>query len=309
MIMHKTPMKGPISMMSRLLQTACLTVAVTVGGVGMTLADSASNYMSGAERIDVGDRIRMYSQRISAMACLLDAGQNEAAYRSTILQDIAEVDAMLAAMTEGGGAYDIGPAEEDRGMLQAIRGVELQWQTFRTAMVLRLDESASLSGPDYVSRQNLNLMHASKHLVSETINQYAIPPVLLQSDAYTLQIAARQRTLSQQIAKESCAVLTGNTVMGSRVRLTKSTVRFDASLQALINGFAGAGVSAPATPEIRDALVATAADWSAVRDQLLAIDTAEDHDQAADLFEDLNGIMLDFDALIPMYIATSKSGL
>ncbi|MEL6573667.1 MAG: type IV pili methyl-accepting chemotaxis transducer N-terminal domain-containing protein [Pseudomonadota bacterium] len=132
---------------------------------------------------------------------------------------------------------------------------------------------------------------------------------MLQSDAYTLQIAARQRTLSQQIAKESCAVLTGNTVMGSRVRLTKSTVRFDASMQALINGFAGAGVSAPATPEIRDALTATAADWSAVRDQLLAIDASQNHDQAADLFDDLNSIMQDFDALIPMYIASSKSGL
>lgn len=294
--------------MKRIVQGACL--AATLTAAPAVMAQTADDhYRAGAERIEIGDRVRMYSQRITAMACMAEAGINAAENQAAIMEAIAEVDGLLDAMKDGDAALNVALAEDDRRMLSAIRGVALQWDTFKQAMTLRFDVGATEVGPDYISRQNLNLMHASKNLISETISHYAIPPALLQNDAFTLQIATRQRTLSQQIAKETCGIVTGNAVMGSEVRLAKSTRRFDASLNALVNGFEGAGVSAPATPEIRDGLAAMTADWSALRDQLNSIDGTTDLNTVSEVYDDLDSLLAQFDTIVPLYIAESKSGL
>ena len=297
---------------SKSVQNACLAAVMALLPVGAASAQEAQPtsgiYISGAERIEIGDRIRMQSQRISAMACMMDAGINVDSQRRAIRDAITEVDALLAAMKDGDAGYNVTVAEEDRRMLQAIRGVSLQWDRFSQAMNLRLAGAESIE-PDYVSRQNLNLMHASKYLVSETVNRYAIPPALLQSDAFTLQIVARQRSLAQQLAKESCAIMTGNAVMGSSTRLRNTTKRFDVSFNALINGFPAAGVSAPATPEIRAQLAAMSADWATLRTELASLDPENGNGKAEEIHDALNAIMAQYDLVVPLYIEESKSGL
>jgi len=287
---------------------AVLAVLPMTSAVAQDAQPSGAVYISGAERIEIGDRIRMQSQRISAMACMMDAGVNVDAHRTAIQEAITEVDALLAGMKDGDATLNLTVAEDDRRMLSAIRGVKLQWEHFRDALNLRLSD-IELVGPDYVSRQNLNLMHASKFLVSETVNRYTIPPALLQSDAFTLQIAARQRSLAQQIAKESCALMTGNAVMGSSRRLQNATKRFDASFNALLNGFPAAGVSAPATDEIQERLSDMSADWLALLAQLVALDDQAGSAKAQDIYNALDHIMVQYDALVPLYIEESKSGL
>ncbi len=295
---------------SKTVQGACAAALMALLPTTAANAQQATDgvYISGAERIDIGERIRMQSQRITAMACMMDAGINVDENRETIQAAMTEVDALLGAMKDGDTSYNVTVAEDDRRMLEAIRGVKLQWERFSEAMDLRLAGVES-SGPDYVSRQNLNLMHASKYLVSETVNRYAIPPALLQSDAFTLQIVARQRSLAQQLAKESCAIVTGNATMGSQARLHNSTKRFDASFNALINGFPAAGVSKPATPEIRAQLVAMSAEWAALRAELVNLGTETPQGKAEEINSALDAIMVQYDQIVPLYLEVSKSGL
>lgn len=310
---YQTLMETTKGHVQQTLRSACAALALMALPFGSAVAQTTASepvYLAGAERIEIGDRVRMYSQRITAMACMIDAGISPAENRAAIITAMAEVDTLLDAMKDGNSDLNVEIAEDDRRMLQAIRGVSLQWATFRDAMDLRLSVGAdAVIGPDYVSRQNLNLMHASKYLISETVSRYSIPPALLQNDAFTLQIVARQRTLSQQIAKESCGILTGNAVMGNEVRLAKSTRRFDASLNALINGFEGAGVSAPATVEISDGLTAMTADWAALRAELEQVSASTDPAKAGALFTQLDSLLSQFERLVPLYVEESKSGL
>lgn len=271
--------------------------------------DSSGVYLSGAERIDVSDRVRFLSQRISAAACLVDAGLDVETHRDVIAQAVGDFDNYMDALRDGDAALGITVVEEDRKMLTAIRGVQLQWDGFRRAAQARLGGGEVPSGPDYVSRQNLNLMHASKYLISEVISTYSIPPALLQSDAFTLDIVARQRSLSHQIAKEACGVITGNTVMGNMVRFDKSVRRYDASFNALLNGFEAAGVSPPPTPEIRAGLQAMADDWVALRADLAQVSGAADPALAVSIFNQFDSMSDQFDALIPLYVTQSKSGI
>ena len=279
------------------------TVSAQGSGAG------AGVYLSGAERIDVSDRIRTQSQRVAVISCLIDAGIDAEAHRATLTASLAEVDKMLAVMNDGDAALGITVPEDDRRMLAAIRGIKLQWDPFKVEAQTRLGTGTPAPGPDFVSRQNLNLMHVSKNLISETINHYSIPPALLQLDAYTLQIVARQRALSQQIAKEACGILTGNPIMGNQPRLTNAIARFDASFNALLNGFPAAGVSAPATPEIKAALSAMSESWGNVKAELAQVTPNGGAEQAQNLFRQLDSLRDQYDDLVPNYVVQSKSGI
>jgi len=189
-------------------------------------------------------------------------------FRSVMSDAMGEYDMLFAALTDGNADLGIGLAEESRKMQNALRGMSLQWDRYKAAVQARLSGQIAERGPDYVSRQNLNVMHSGKYLISEVINHYTIPPALLQGDAFTLDIVARQRSLSQQIAKEACGVITDNGTLGRTVRLQRAVRLFDASYNALVSGFPGAGVSPPPTPAIKAGLDDIAGNWSAVKAEI-----------------------------------------
>lgn len=274
-------------------------------------AQSASDgvYKSGAERIDAGDNIRRLSQQIAAAACLIDAGVGVDRYRSVIFDAMSDYDRLIAALNTGDPDLGIGAPEEGRRMLTSLRGLSLQWDRYKAAAAERITGQVSEDGPDYISRQNLNVMHSGKYVVSEVINHYTIPPALLQGDAFTLSIAARQRSLSQQIAKEACGVITGNETMGSLARLNSTVRRFDASHQALLNGFAGAGVSPPPNATIAEGLAGITANWDALRATLDGVSATGNAAMADALYQQLDVISAEYDALVALYVTDSKSGI
>jgi hypothetical protein len=291
----------------------CAAIAVTTTMVQPAAAQSTTTaadvYLAGAERIDVSDQIRTLSQRIAVASCFVDAGVSVDEFQGVMSNSVVEFDALFAALRDGNPDMGINLVEEDRKMLVALQRVSSQWDNYKTAIAYRIAGSITEAGPDYISRQNLNVMHVGKYLISEVINRYSIPPALLQRDAYTLTIAARQRALSQQIAKEACGVVTGNTVMGNLGRLDKSVRRFDASLNALVDGFPAAGVSAAPTPNIKAQLETIQGDWNAVRGQIDAISGPADVQVAVDIYRQLDAIATQANALVPLYVVESKSGI
>ena len=295
-------------MMKTTLKT--LAAVAALASAAAPAVSQGAVYRSGVERIAAADSLRMWTQRLSAAACFVDAGIEPERHRSVIAEGIMSYESLLAGLEKGSDALGIGSPEEDRQMLFAIRGVALQWERLRPSAELRLTGGdPAAEGPDFLSRQNLNSMHAAKFLVAEAINTYAIPPALLQSDAFSIQVVARQRSLSQQMAKEACGVVTDNRVMGSPVRLRNSARLFNASLGALLNGFAAAGVTPPPTAEIRDGLQAVQAEWSALKPRIDALNAASDAAEAAAIFDALDVIRQQIDALMPLYIEDSKADI
>ena len=289
------------------------TAALILAASGIAHAQERNSavgvYLSGAERIDLSDRIRVNSQRISASVCLIDAGLKVDENRKIITDAIADTELMLAALTDGNASLGVETPEDGRKMLAALRGVSLQWDPFKTEAQTRLGQGQPAPGPDYVSRQNLNLMHVTKNLTSQVINDYSIPPALLQNDASTILFATRQRSLSQQIAKEACGILTGNTIMGNMPRLKNAVARFDATFSALLTGFPAAGISAPATPQIKAELEAAQGEWNSFKAELENVTQDGDPQNAEALFTKLNSLLAKIDTVIPHYVEESKAGI
>ncbi|MEJ6405068.1 type IV pili methyl-accepting chemotaxis transducer N-terminal domain-containing protein [Yoonia sp. 2307UL14-13] len=304
--MDQNTMSGARSMKGTL---PCLVAILAVSLGGTAIAQTEGVYRAGAERIAASDDIRRLSQEIAAAACLADAGVDTATHMATLTNAIGEYDALFAALSEGDATRGIDQPEEDRKMNVALSRVQTLWDNYKPAIDARINGTADPSGLDYISRQNLNVMHSGKYLVSEVINRYSVPPALLSTDAFTLDIVARQRSLAFQIAKEACGVITGNTVLGKQARLAKASQRFDVSLNALINGFPGAGVVPAPTAAIRDGLTAVQGDWNRVQTMIDQIGGPGDVQVASDIHDRMSSIATAFDALVPLYVEESKAGI
>ncbi len=293
--------------------TLALMVSMTIAATGQGFAQSAKQSPGvdqfGVERIEAGDQLRMLTQQISASACLVDAGIEVDAHKAAIKEGIADFDAILAAMRDGDTAYGIQTPETNRKMLAAIRGLSLQWDLLKVSAEQRVNGDASGEVVDYLSRQNINTMHAAKYLVTETVNTYAVPPALLQNDAFTLYILVRQRTLAQQIAKELCGLTSGNVAMGTEARLRNSTRLFDVSLGALLNGFPSAGVAPPETDDSRRSIEEISVEWSDISGQLIGVAQKGDMQAATGLIQRLDQLLTPLDQLVATYAAESRSGI
>ena len=299
--------------LSRNASSFILLIAMNLVGSGdahaQTTSGSASSDRSGVERIDASDRLRMLSQEISAAACLFDAGIDVQSNRGVIEDGIADFDNILSALRDGDPAFGIALPETNRKMLAAIRGLSLQWDRLKLAAGNRVGGIPDDSLVDYLSRQNINTMHAAKYLVTEAVNTYAVPPALLQGDAFTINILARQRTLAHQMSKELCGVASGNLTMGNVARLRNSVRLFDASLVALRDGFPAAGVAAPPSDETLKALEAMAVEWNTISEQIERVASQQDMSQATKLMARLGQLQDALDSLVTTYAQDSKSGI
>ena len=287
---------------------ACASVQ-TSSVLAQDTASTEAVYMSGAERVTAGGHMRTAAQQIAVASCFLDAGIEADTFREQINQSVTVFDDNINALRDGNAALGVQTPEEGRKLLSTIYSVTSQWTPFKEASHARLQGGGVMDGTDYVSRHNLNMMHTSQYLLREIIAGYAIPPALLQSDAFTMDVLTRQPAIGFQIAKEACGLITGNTVMGSAARFDKSVDRFDASMGALVNGFEGVGVSAPPTPEARAALESVSAEWTTLKAELAQVKGSNDVVLALSIYRKFDTINDQFEAIIPLYIEASKSGI
>ncbi len=86
----------------------------------------------------------------------------------------------------------------------------------------------------------------------------------------TVNLAGRQRMLTQKAAKEACLAAAGVDPQKNVANLTESLSLFDATLDALINGYAGT-IMPPPNDEIRAKLLQVKDLWTPVDKILIGI--------------------------------------
>jgi hypothetical protein len=264
-----------------------------------------------SERIDMAGKLRMLSQRMPAAACTEHAGIAVEQSKAVLHAAKEEFDTILAALEFGDAELGIVGEEDRRKTLAAIAAVHAEYDPLHALF----DDIEETGGTDEevaeIANHDLLILEAAKVLVSEVSGQYADPTALLQSDALTLDIAGRQRMLSQKISKEVCYITSD--IHGDEALLTLGgTINmFETSLNALMFGMEGTGITAAPTDEILAGLERVKANWDEVSGSIASIADGGtvDDDTRALIFTDLNKVMANMNAVVGLYSDNSKLGL
>ena len=267
--------------------------------------------VGGAERINFSGKLRMLSQRIPAAACNLTAGVDVEKSESVLKSATAEFEKIIQALELGDETLGIKGGEDRRKTLAAIAEVHKEWDIVKKDAEVMLASGATDALNQDIADHNMKLLGAAKLLVSELSGQYSDPTAIIQSDAIRIDIAGRQRMLTQKMSKEACYILSGVNVEASKKAIGGTANMFDASLNALMNGMPEAGIQASDDPQIAAGLVKVAAGWSFLKGHLSELDagTEWDMETRAQVFNTFNSTMAEMNKVVGMYAEASKLGL
>jgi len=217
-------------------------VAAIIGGVNLpTLATAQTDEAIEATRhVNIAGRQRMLSQRISLAACLYRSGSNDVRYREMLSGAYSLFSASHNALINGDTEMGLSPEEipsvlaimgqvnERFDALSPLVSAVLDGDEGSAEMMIRLDAS----GLEF-----LTIMNKAVNRIASDYGEALEDLPLIHS--ITIDVAGRQRMLSQKSAKEFCLIDSGVDVVGNRENLLGTTTIFTNTLNALIHGFPG----------------------------------------------------------------------
>lgn len=217
---------------------------------------------SASERIALAGQLRMLNQRVVSAACYLHAGMEPDSSRATLVEAVDRFATIAAGLEFGDPALGIPGAEDRRITLAGLARLNAAWAPIAAlATKIETGEGATEDIAAMVSHSG-TLGDIADRLLVEITSQYASQTTVLQSDALRLEIAGRQQTLSQQIAKNGCLMSRGINPDASAAELSTAAAHFDTSMNALRLGLQDVGILPPPTPEIAQNLDEVARNWS-----------------------------------------------
>lgn len=267
--------------------------------------------VGGSQRINLSGKLRMLSQRIPAAACNLNAGVVPEESAAVLHGAVAEFDRILAALELGDTELGIIGAEESSRTLRVIQEVHSRFDPLEAALDDTVGGVPTDATVEILAGSNMDVLEIVKMLVFEISTAYANPAALLQSDAIVIDIAGRQRLLTQKASKEICLILSDIDAASAQETLGTTINMFEASLDALRNGMVDAGINPPPNDDIVQGLQQVHANWFAIKDQLDAISAGQtlSDDARATVFTALNKTMAEMNSVVGMYSEASKLGL
>lgn len=259
----------------------------------------------GKYRIDIAGRQRMLIQRMAKSVCFIELGQDVETHQEMLASDFQLFDASLIELRDGGGQHDI-PTETDRRILAGLETVTELWTPFAAEVeAVGANNAVSDSASALVSETNLAVLKNMNDTVSLIQQEYANPHTLDMAKAVTLNIIARQRMLSQKMAKDFCYIATGNRPDERRAALAETQALFAASLGALINGYEALGIAPPPTDEISTQLGLVAEIWEPVNATItrLAEGAKPTSDEISLMATENMRLLVEMNKAVQMYVA------
>ncbi|MEL6410776.1 MAG: type IV pili methyl-accepting chemotaxis transducer N-terminal domain-containing protein [Pseudomonadota bacterium] len=261
------------------------------------------------ERINFSGKLRMLSQRIASSACHLAEGVDKEATMAMLDASTKEFDKILAALEFGDESLNIMGAETRRKTIVKIDAVKEEWTPLRDAAISMASGDISETNLNTILEGNLSLLGAAVELVPAIVGQYSNPAEIVQANAVLLDIAGRQRMLTQRISKEACMLNSGKANSEALEKMRKDIGIFEASLNALRNGLPGAGIMAPPTAAIKAELEVVYNSWKSVKPEMEKLLSGEKVtiEEETQKFNQLNVVMSEMNKVVGMYAKYAKN--
>lgn len=212
-------------------------------------------------RVNLAGRQRMLSQRMSMAACFIYIGVERDKHADILFKTHALFDSTHTALRDGD--EELGLSEEvTPEVINALVTVDTKWSAYSPMASQVVSEGKTtrdaLQSLNVVGLEVLDTMNSA---VGETARAYGGEldelPMLL---SLTIDFAGRQRMLTQKMTKEFCLIDAGIDAEENRVNLAETLSDFNATHEALVNGYPGMIMAAP-NYDIRSKLTEVSTLW------------------------------------------------
>ncbi len=223
--------------MKKLFSATALSVCLTLGStIGATQAEASSVTQTKQQSgtiINLAGKQRMLTQKMSKEALFIAKGIDVDANKASLAKTVALFDKTLKGLVLGDESLKL-PATTNKDILAQLQIVTDLWVPFKSAI-----EKGDLAA---INKENIPLLKN----MNKAVGMYAkasgstIDPNM----AKTINLAGKQRMLTQKMTKELLLVANGIDVDANSANAKKTVVLFDKTLKDLMAGTSDAGITA-----------------------------------------------------------------
>ena len=288
------------------LSRLIVSFAMVLTAGALTIGPSSAQSLTANEakiRVNIAGRERMLIQRVVKTACFSSLGIERSRNREELVAAQDLFVQSLEALQAGNPVVGLSPETSD-DLLADFAAIEAEWIEVTGLAGAAISPTGistdDLRSLDMVGLDLLEKGNAVVQQVSQTYGQQLedLPLIL----SISIDVAGRQRMLSQKMAKEFCLIDAGVDGDENRVRLAASIQVFNATLSGLQNGLSGMVIAAP-NYDIRQKLREVASLWAPIDVVLQSVaDGAEitDEDRAA-VVNNMDAVLEAMNEAVGMY--------
>ncbi|KHD07211.1 hypothetical protein PN36_09700 [Candidatus Thiomargarita nelsonii] len=234
-------MKHPkFSFISTLIISLCLATAAY-----------AATQQEMATTINLAGKQRMLTQKMSKEILLIAKGINVAANKKNLQKTAALFERTLKGLLNGDARLGL-VKTENAAIVKQLKKVGRLWGKFRQNVKAVLAGNTSTAVLKNVARRNLPLLKEMNKAVK--MFEKASGSSLSAKMARTINLAGKQRMLTQKMTKELLLVANGINPEKNQGNLKQTVSLFDRTLRGLLDGDAGLGLTGTTDTAIRTQL-------------------------------------------------------
>ncbi|RME44597.1 MAG: hypothetical protein D6795_17685 [Deltaproteobacteria bacterium] len=258
-------------------QTTILAILFLIPGISGFQPARAATAKAFGTAINLAGRQRMLTQKMSKEFLLVALGVDVEGNRKNLRQTIDLFDGTLKQLLTGDASAGI-PAPPDPAIETQLQKVADLWGKFKPAVAQALSQTKiPREAIDTVERLNLPLLREMNEAVG--LYEAASAKAGFKSLGKVVNIAGRQRMLTQKMAKEAFLIALGVHPDKNREMLKKTRDLFENSHRALLAGDAAQGLPPTKDPAIRAQMETVGKLWKEYRqaiDQVLGASSVPD---------------------------------
>ncbi len=198
-----------------------------------------------ARKVNVAGRQRMLSQRMSMASAMARLGIDLEANIATLETAASSFEAAQVGLRSGSDSFGLLP-ETHPSVISALNKVDIIWGEMRdTTQAILQRGKVARADFNVIADVNLRLLSRANIVVKKLVSAYAEDDRDGLGVAQAIDMAGRQRMLSQKMIKEAAMIGLKFKRSENREFLTETTELFDSSLFTLMYGNENEDIPAP----------------------------------------------------------------
>jgi len=235
-----------------LISTLLISFCLILAACGVTKQEMGMN-------INLAGKQRMLTQKMSKEILLIAKGINVTENQKNLRQTAILFNQTLIGLFNGDSKLGLVKIENPHIVQQLNKVAEL-WKEFRENVDTVLTGNTSLAVLNQTAQQNMPLLREMNKVVK--MYERGSSSNLEPSMAVTINLAGKQRMLTQKMTKELLLVAIGIERATNQTKLTKTMFQFEHTLAGLLDGNAELGLPGTFDPVIREQLMLVKKLWN-----------------------------------------------